>query len=107
MSKSKTAKKSETKAEAKTDIKPALSKKLSLLSAAAEVLKASEEPLNCKQMITLAKEKNLWEPTTGKTPEQTLYSAIVREIKEKGTASRFKKSPLPYRGHYEWNESAS
>ena len=27
----------------------------------------------------------------GKTPEQTLYSAIIREIRDKGNASRFRK----------------
>ena len=72
--------------------------KLSLLSAAAAVLAESDEPLNCKRMIELAKERGLWTPGAGKTPEQTLYSAIMREIKDKGDAARFRKSPL--RGHY-------
>ena len=71
--------------------------KLSLLSAAAAVLAESDEPLNCKRMIELAKERGLWTPGAGKTPEQTLYSAIMREIKDKGDAARFRKSPL--RGH--------
>lgn len=101
MSKRKTTKKTETKTEAQVSETPAPVKKLSLLSAAALVLKESDEPLNCKQMIALAKEKNLWTPTEGKTPEQTLYSAIVREIKVKGDQARFKKSPL--RGHYSAN----
>ena len=73
-------------------------RKLSLLSAAAAVLAESDEPLNCKRMIELAKSKELWSPGAGKTPEQTLYSAIVREIKDKGESSRFRRSPL--RGHY-------
>ena len=73
-------------------------RKLSLLSAAAAVLAESDEPLNCKRMIELAKSKGLWSPGAGKTPEQTLYSAIVREIKDKGESSRFRRSPL--RGHY-------
>ena len=105
MSKRKTAAKTETKTEAKTSAPEAPAKKLSLLSAAAQVLKESDEPLNCKRMIALAKEKNLWSPGSGKTPEQTLYSAIAREIKDKGEASRFRKSEL--RGHYSWNGSAS
>jgi hypothetical protein len=91
--------------EAKSVEEQQQKKKLSLLSAAAEVLKASDEPLNCGGMISLAKEKGLWEPTEGKTPEQTLYSAIVREIKEKGERSRFKKSDL--RGHYSWANPAN
>ena len=98
MSKRKTAKKTDDKTESMNTETQAPAKKLSLLSAAAEVLKESDQPLNCKQMIALAKEKNLWIPSTGKTPEQTLYSAIVREIKVKGDQARFKKSPL--RGHY-------
>ena len=79
--------------------------KLSLLSAAAAVLAESDEPLNCKRMIELAKERGLWAPGAGKTPEQTLYSAIMREIKDKGDAARFRKSPL--RGHYLAPVSAS
>lgn len=88
------------KSAAKTAAQPE-GRKLSLLSAAAAVLAECEEPLNCRRMIELAKEKGLWTPGAGKTPEQTLYSAIVREIKEKGDASRFRKSPL--RGHYSAN----
>ena len=79
--------------------------KLSLLSAAAAVLAESDEPLNCKRMIELAKERGLWTPGAGKTPEQTLYSAIMREIKDKGDTARFRKSPL--RGHYLAPVSAS
>ena len=56
-------------------------------------------------MIELAKERGLWTPGAGKTPEQTLYSAIMREIKDKGDAARFRKSPL--RGHYLAPVSAS
>ena len=58
--------KTETKAKAVT----APAKGLSLLSAAIEVLKESDEPLNCKRMIELAKERGLWTPGAGKTPEQ-------------------------------------
>jgi hypothetical protein len=56
-------------------------------------------------MIDLAKERGLWTPGAGKTPEQTLYSAIMREIRDKGDAARFRKSPL--RGHYLAPASAS
>ena len=38
-----------------------------------------------------AKSEGLWTPGGGKTPEQTLYSAIIREIRDKGNASRFRK----------------
>ena len=45
-----------------------------------------------KAMIEAAKSDGLWTPGSGKTPEQTLYSAIIREIKDKGDASRFRKA---------------
>lgn len=71
--------------------------KLSLLKAAIAVLEESDEALNTKQMIEQAKAKGLWTPGEGKTPEQTLYSAIAREIKAKGDAARFK---LVTKGHF-------
>ena len=66
-------------------------KGLSLLSAAAAVLEQSDEPMSVKAMIATAKDRGLWTPGEGKTPEQTLYSAIIREIKSKGGESRFRK----------------
>ena len=70
---------------------PRPEKKLSLLNAAAQVLAACREPLNCKEMIAKAVEMGLWTPTGAKTPEQTLYSGIFREIKNT-EEPRFKKS---------------
>ena len=66
-------------------------KGLGLLSAAAAVLERSDAPLSVKAMIEAAKSEGLWTPKGGKTPEQTLYSAIIREIRDKGNASRFRK----------------
>jgi len=66
-------------------------KKLSLLNAAAQVLAAGGQPMNCKEIVAKAIEMGLWVPTEAKTPEQTLYSGIFREIKT-GEESRFKKS---------------
>ena len=99
------APKATEKAEpAKASVKPSPAKpadgakpKLSLLKAAAAVLKASEEALNTKRMVELAKEKGLWTPGSGKTPEQTLYSAILREMKKHGDASTF---VLVAKGHF-------
>lgn len=71
--------------------------KLSLMKAAVAVLGESDEALNTKQMIELAKQKGLWTPGEGKTPEQTLYSAIAREIKAKGEAACFK---MVAKGHF-------
>ena len=80
-------------AKAADEAKP----KLSLMKAAIAVLGESDEALNTKQMIELAKQKGLWTPGEGKTPEQTLYSAIAREIKAKGEAARFK---MVAKGHF-------
>jgi len=66
-------------------------KGLSLLNAAAAVLERSDEPMSVKAMIETAKDRGLWTPGSGKTPEQTLYSAIIREMKDKGDAARFRK----------------
>ena len=73
---------------------PAKAKGLSLVAAAAQVLAESGEALNCRRMVALAKERGLWEQGRGKTPEQTLYSAVVREIADRGEASRFRKSEV-------------
>ena len=70
---------------------PRPEKKLSLLNAAAQVLATCRTPMNCKEMIAKAVEMGLWTPTGAKTPEQTLYSGIFREIKST-EEPRFKKS---------------
>ena len=75
-------------------------KKVSLLDLAAKILADTGEALNCKELVAKAKETG-W-VSTGKTPEQTLYSGIFREIKEKGEASRFKKSATR-KGSFEAN----
>lgn len=60
-------------------------KKLSLLDAAVQVLAASRIPMNTKELVAKAIEMNLWVPTGAKTPEQTLYSGLFREIKTRET----------------------
>jgi hypothetical protein len=66
-------------------------KRVSALDAAAQVLVASEVPMRAKEMIAAMEAKGLWRSPGGKTPEATLYAAIIREISAKGTAARFKK----------------
>ena len=63
--------------------KPA--KRMSMLSAAVEVLKVAgpEHPMNCKEILEAIFERQLWTPTECKTPEQTLYGSIFREIATK------------------------
>ena len=77
-------------------------KKVSLLDLAAKILADTGEALNCKELVSKAKETG-W-VSTGKTPEQTLYSGIFREMKEKGEASRFKKS-ADRKGSFEANNA--
>ena len=62
---------------------PGKEKKLSLMDAAVEVLKQSGEPMNTREMVKAATESGLWIPTDCKTPEQTLYGSIFREMKIK------------------------
>lgn len=71
--------------------KAAPMKGLSLLNAAAAVLERSDAPMAVRGMIEEAKAQGLWTPRGGKTPEQTLYSAIIREIRDRGGESRFRK----------------
>ena len=76
-------------------------KKLSLLNAALQVLKHSRTPLNTKEILAQVIEEGLWSPNGAKTPEQSLYSAFFREIKEKETP-RVRKSAAR-RGAFEFN----
>ena len=60
-------------------------KRMSLLNAAVIVLKGAgpEHPMNCKEILEAILERQLWTPTDCKTPEQTLYGSIFREINTK------------------------
>ena len=60
-------------------------RRMSLLNAAVEVLKTTgpEHPMNCKEILEAIYERKLWTPTDCKTPEQTLYGSIFREINTK------------------------
>ena len=70
-------------------------KRMSLLDSAVEVLKAAgpDNPMNCKEILEAIIERQLWIPTPGKTPEQTLYGSIFREINTK-EHPRIKKSKV-------------
>ena len=73
--------------------KPAApAKNLSQIEAAVAVLKTAGEPLTCKQMVKAMAAKKLWHSPAGKTPEATLYAAMLREITKKGDAARFVKA---------------
>jgi len=70
-------------------------KRMSIMSAAVKVLEErdpADGPLTCPQMLERMTAKGYWSPARGgKTPANTLYAAILREINTKGEASRFDK----------------
>jgi hypothetical protein len=78
-------------AKAPKPAKAAKPKRVSALDAAAQVLAASGVPMRAKEMIAQMEAKGLWKSPGGKTPEATLYAAIIREIAAKGDKARFKK----------------
>jgi hypothetical protein len=78
------------------DAKP---KRISALDAAAEVLKKAGQPMRSQEMIAAMAEQGLWTSPAGKTPHATLYAAILREIGDKGSAARFRKTD---RGLFEY-----
>lgn len=80
-------KKTRTKSQDKPSDKP-----LSAIDAAAKVLSETGEPMNAKQLIDAIVAKEYWTSPAGKTPHATLYSAILREIKAKGSDARFTKT---------------
>jgi hypothetical protein len=81
------------KAGKKAKTKPdAGDKKLSAINAAYQVLADAGKPMNCQELIAAMTEKGLWTSPGGLTPAATLYSAMLRELKAKGSESRFSKA---------------
>jgi hypothetical protein len=83
------APKAEPKPKSQKETKP---KRVSALDAAAQVLAKAGKPMRAKEMIAEVVAKGLWASPNGKTPEATLYAAIIREIAAKGDAARFRKA---------------
>ena len=79
-------------AGAKAAPKKPAPKKTSALDAAAKVLAGSKSAMTTKQLVDAMAAEKLWSSPGGKTPDRTLYSAILREINVKGKDSRFKKT---------------
>lgn len=80
--------KTTTKAKPKA---PKSTGKLSQLDAAVQVLAQANEPMTAKAMIEAMATQGLWTSPSGKTPHNTLYAAMLREINAKGEAARFAK----------------
>ena len=86
----KQAAKAGPKAEPKGE--PKTARKMGALDAAALVLAEAGKPMRSKDLITEMATRGLWSSPGGKTPEATLYAAIIREIGTKGTAARFARA---------------
>ena len=84
-SKTKAVKKAKTPKASKT------AGKLSALEAAVRVLAEAERPLTCREMIDAMTAQKYWTSSAGKTPANTLYAAILREIQTKADQARFRK----------------
>jgi len=93
MAKKATRKATAKKAAARSDG----AKKVSALDAAARVLAESGLPMTSKGMIEAMSAKGYWTSPGGATPHSTLYAAIIREVRVKGTEARFVKTD---RGHF-------
>lgn len=90
MATKKTTKKAATKKATKPAAK-AGDKKLSQIEAAIKVLAKAGEPMNCKAMVEAMTKQGLWSSPGGATPDATLYSSILRDLR-KGKDARFKKT---------------
>ena len=83
------------KAAPKGEPKPAKTakpKRVSAIDAAAQVLAEAGKPMKAKDIIEVMEAKGLWKSPGGKTPEATLYAAIIREIAARKKESRFRKT---------------
>lgn len=68
----------------------------SLLDSAAQLLgalstKEATGGLSTKAIVERLTKQGLWSSPAGKTPSATLYSALLREIHQKKSASRFRR----------------
>ena len=90
----KATRKEAPKAEPKPGAKPEPKKarKMGALDAAAIVLADAGKPMRSKDLIAEMAKRGLWTSPGGKTPEATLYAAILREIGAKGAAARFARA---------------
>jgi len=67
-------------------------KRVSQIDAAVIVLEQFGEPMSCKAMVEAMRNAGLWTGGKGATPDATLYSSILREMRAKGNEARFLKT---------------
>lgn len=82
------APKASTPPKAPKEAKP---KRVSALDAAAQVLAMIGGGMSAKNIVAEMAARGLWSSPSGKTPDATLHAAMCREIKTKGSESRFAK----------------
>lgn len=73
--------------QAKTAAKP---QRLSQIEAAVQVLAQAGGPMTCKAMVEAMAHQGLWTSPGGATPEATLASSILRDLRH-GKDARFQK----------------
>jgi len=66
-------------------------KKLSMLDAAAQVLKTAGHPMKINDILDAMQTTGLWKPGPGKTPDRTLISGFGTEIRRR-IKNRFRKT---------------
>ena len=76
-----------TKKTTKKKAKP----KLSQMAGAEKVLATAKKPMSCRELVEAMARKRLWASPGGKTPDATLYAALLRHIRTKGKETRFRK----------------
>ncbi len=64
---------------------------MSQMDAGVRVLTEQGEPMTCRAMVEAMAKKGCCTSPGGKTPEATLYPAILRHIRKQGKEARFKK----------------
>jgi hypothetical protein len=66
-------------------------KKMSCLDAAAKLLTETGQSMTCQELIAALAAQGYWTSPAGKTPQASLYAAIVRELRTKKDQARFRK----------------
>ncbi|MFO0815799.1 MAG: HTH domain-containing protein [Gemmatales bacterium] len=69
-----------------------------MMAAALQVLQHRKVAMTCPELIDVMATEDLWVSPGGKTLANTLYTAISRDIKDKGKDSAFRKAD---RGRFE------
>jgi hypothetical protein len=65
-------------------------RKLTMLDAAAEILKNVSHPMSAKELIVAMEDSGIWKSPAGKTPWNTLVAAISRDAQK--ATPRFQKT---------------